>query len=412
MPANTSTPRPAAAFVATLHQSRLLSAAGHAQALGLLDADESPADCAMALVGAGVLTPFQARRLLAGKSDGLVLGQYVILDQLSGGKRERVYKARHRTMDRLVAVRVFAADVTHNPDHRAVVQAEARAAARLAHPNLLTVLDSNESGGRLYVVHEYVEALPLDVLVGQTRRLPTGRACEVARQAALGLQHAHEQGLPHGHFRLGCLVVGRPGRDGAAGQRLEVKVAHFGTPAESADDGAAEPQAYRAPESRGPLGKASVPADLYALGAVLFHLLTGQPPAGRSQSARATRPTLPAAVEALLSELLAANPTHRPLSAAEVAGRLEPFSEGDDDSSGVEFDLPRFAPADAPSGGFLSGLHADDTSPWYGIEAGATLENVPTVAPATAPRRYGVAVAGGVALGAAATLAVVLLLGR
>lgn len=419
MPANTSTPRPAAAtaadFAATLHRSRVLSEAEYARGLGLLDADESPADCALALVGAGLLTPFQGRRLLAGKSDGLVLGQYVVLDQLSDGKRDRVFKARHRTMDRLVAVRVFAADVTRNPAHRAVVQAEARAAARLAHPNVLTVLDSNESGGRLYVVHEYVEALPLDVLVGQTRRLPTGRACEVARQAALGLQHAHELGLPHGHFRLGCLVVGRPGRDGVAGQRLEVKVAHFGTPADSADDGVTEPQAYRAPESRGLLNKASVPADLYALGAVLFHLLTGQPPAGRSPSARAARPTLPAAVEALLDELLAANPTHRPLSAAEVAGRLEPFAEGDEAGPGVEFDLPRFAPAEAPSGGFLSGLHADDTSPWYGIEAAATVENLPTIPPASAapaPRRYGVAVAAGVALGVAVTLAAVALLGR
>jgi len=419
MTANADTARPpaatAAAFVATMQLSRLLAAAEYNRAMKLLDPGESAADCALALVGAGLLTPFQGRRLLAGKSDGLVLGQYVVLDQLSDGRRERVYKARHRTMDRLVALRVYAADVTRNPAHRAVVQAEARAAARLAHPNVLTVLDSNESGDRLYVVHEYVEAVPLAALVSETRRRPTGRACEVARQAALGLHHAHEMGLPHGHFHPGCLVVGRPGRDGVgASDRVEVKVAHFGTPAGPDTDAVADPLPFRAPEQRGPVGRPSVAADLYSLGAVLFYLLTGQPPAGRSPSARAARPTLPDAVEVLLRELLSANPTRRPLSAAEVAGRLEAFAECDDAGPGVQFELPPLDLTDAPSGGFLSGLHADDTSPWYGIEAAATLDSVPTIthAQAPAPRRHGVTLAVGGAVGALVTLAAVALLGR
>ena len=418
------------AFVATLRYSRLLADADFARAVRLLDPTESAADAALALVGAGVLTPFQAQRLLAGKSDGLVLGQYVLLDQLCRGRHERVYKARHRTMDRLVAIRVLAAEATRDPARRAAVQAETRAAARLAHPNVMTVLDANEAGERLYVVQEYVEAVPLADLVAQTRRLPTARACEVARQAALGLHHAHEKGLPHGHFHPGCVVVGRPGAEGAAKPgRVEVKVSDFGTaPPTDADP---DPRPYRAPELATPRTRASVASDLYSLGAVLFYLLTGRPPAGDAPSARAVRPTLPPAVEALLQSLLAPNPSHRPVSAEEVAARLEAFAECDDAAPGVDFDLPApaFGPPAPVSGGFLSALHAafddrppprpgrspDDTSPWYGIESEATVENLPTpviAAVASPPRRRFVALALGCGVGTLLALATLVALTR
>lgn len=410
MTANDPTARPpaatGAAFVATLRQSRLLTGAEFGRALDALDAGESAADCALALVGAGLLTPFQARRLLGGKADGLVLGQYVILEQLGRGRRDRVYKARHRTMDRLVAVRVLAAEATLDPARRAAVQAETKAAARLAHPNVLTVLDANEANGRLYVVLEYVDAVPLDALVAQTPRLAVARACEVARQAALGLHHAHERGLPHGHFHPGCVVVGRPGRDGqSAHGRVEVKVTDFGGP-HAPDDADARP--YRAPELRPGRAPASVAADLYSLGAVLFYLLTGSPPPGPSPSARESRPTLPPAVEGLLQSLLSPDPSRRPATAAEVADRLEAFSESDEAARGIDFDLPRPTFPGQASGGYLSGLHPDDTSPWYGIESAATVENLPTVAVPT-PRRPTLALAVGIAL---ATLAALALLGR
>lgn len=418
------------AFVATLRCSRLLADADFARAVRLLDPTESAADAALALVGAGVLTPFQAQRLLAGKADGLVLGQYVLLDQLSRGRHERVYKARHRTMDRLVAIRVLAAEATRDPARRAAVQAETRAAARLAHPNVMTVLDANEAGDRLFVVQEYVEAVPLADLVAQTRRLPTARACEVARQAALGLHHAHEKGLPHGHFHPGCVVVGRPGAEGAAKPgRVEVKVSDFGTaPPADADP---DPRPYRAPELAAPRARASVASDLYSLGAVLFYLLTGRPPAGDAPSARAVRPTLPPAVEELLHSLLAPNPSHRPVSAEEVAARLEAFAESDDAAPGVDFDLPApaFGPPAPVSGGFLSALHAafddrlpprpgpspDDTSPWYGIESEATVENLPTPVIATAaspPRRRFVALALVCGVGTLLALATLVALAR
>src|SRR5215210_269123 len=108
-------------------------------------------EIARAMVAAGALTQFQADRLLAGKTDGFVIGRYVILDQAGAGPVARVYRARHTAMDRLVAVKVLAAAVTRDPALRAAFETEARAAAVLAHPNVVTVLDVNRAGGRLYV---------------------------------------------------------------------------------------------------------------------------------------------------------------------------------------------------------------------------------------------------------------------
>src|SRR5205085_5242152 len=118
-------------------------------------------------------------------------GRYVLLEPNGAGKVGQVFKARHRAMNRLVAVELLSPAWSKSAAARTEFFREARAAARLAHPNLVTVLDAGEAGDRPYLVLEYVDGATLDAAVRAGGALPAGRACAFARQAALGLAHAH-----------------------------------------------------------------------------------------------------------------------------------------------------------------------------------------------------------------------------
>ena len=136
------------AFLAALRSAELFAPMQLTRVEAAVPPDAAtPADAARALVAAGFLTQFQAERLLAGKTDGYHLGPYVILEQVGRGTVGRVFKARHRTMNRPVAVKVVAAELTRTAAERRAFQAEVRAAAQLNHPNIVTAYDANELAG-------------------------------------------------------------------------------------------------------------------------------------------------------------------------------------------------------------------------------------------------------------------------
>src|SRR5205823_13309915 len=112
---------------------------------------------ARALVEEGLLTKFQAERLLIDRTSGFHLDQYVILEELGRGGMGRVYKARHRTMGRVVALKLLAPDLTRTERARAMFLREVRAVAQLAHPNLVAAFDANLVGDRYYLVLEYID---------------------------------------------------------------------------------------------------------------------------------------------------------------------------------------------------------------------------------------------------------------
>ncbi len=288
------------------------------QLLDDLPPDATAAAAAHRLVVRGVLTRFQSDRLLAGRADGLTLGPYLILEPLGQEAGGRTFRARHTVMDRLVCVWVSAAD---NPRRQVHLEA-ARKAAKLAHPHVLMVLDVNPVG-RATVVTEYVDGAGLDAVVRLAGRLPVGRACDWLRQIALGLAHAHENGVCHGQLTAAAVLVGRPGGGGPEG-RMAVKLTGFaGSPAD-AD---------------------TVAADLSALGQVGRHLLAGKP--------GTPPPVLPLELTKLLGELAG----RRPPTAAEAADRLTPLA--DTDFGIVEFDMPAVVPpSESLAVGYLSGIHA------------------------------------------------------
>jgi serine/threonine protein kinase len=333
---------------------------------------KSARDTAEFLVQGHWLTRFQAERLMTGKSDGFVLGPYVVQEYLTRTDTGRVYKALHRTMNRAVAVLVLRAELTANEAVREAIRVQARTAARLAHPNVLTLLDVNTAGERMYLVNEYVDGADAGTLVRKGGPLGVAKACELVRQAAVGLQHAHDKQTTHGRLGPSALLVGRPGGTGPQ-DKPAVKVSGLGLGVFVGAEGAA---AFAAPElATNPV--ATPAADLFALGGVLHFLLTGRPPQP-GVPVQQLRMDLPAPLVAVVNSLLSIDPTRRPASAADVAAALAAFAT--DDGALIDFSLPTAGPLSASA---LSGGSAM-SSP--SLPVGIPLQlAAPVAAPASSP---------------------------
>jgi serine/threonine protein kinase len=272
------------------------------------------------------------------------LGAYEVLERLGQGGMGEVYRARHVHLDRLCALKVMAAGAVGDAGLLARFQREALAAGRLEHPNLVRTTDAGEADGTWFLAMELLEG---EDLARRTRRLgrwPASEACDAIRQAALGLQHAHERGLVHRDIKPANLFRTTDGM---------VKVLDLGLArlcvarrpnGEGTSVGAFLGTAdYAAPEQFLDAGTVEATADIYSLGCTLFDLLTGTPPFGDADHAttvskaaahlsdpppdlRAIRPDLPERLEDVVARMLAKKPEDRLQSAAEVASTLDAFT--------------------------------------------------------------------------------------
>src|SRR5262245_20300963 len=157
-------------FFKQLRRSRLLSKRQIDEAAQRLPQSDQARVLARALVAQGVLTRFQARKLLTGKARGLFLGQYRLVDQLGRGGMGRVYKAWDTVRAKHFALKVIPPELFGR---------EVEAAIRLDHPHIVTVYDADSARGTHYLVMEYVEGPNLDQLIKKQGPLPVGLACEL-----------------------------------------------------------------------------------------------------------------------------------------------------------------------------------------------------------------------------------------
>jgi serine/threonine protein kinase len=260
--------------------------------------------------------------------------RYRVLAPVGEGGMGVVYKAVHRAMDRVVALKVLRPHLTGRPDFLDRFRKEVQAAARLNHPNIATAHDADEAGGLHFLVTEFVEGQSLHELLRQRGPVPVAEARELVRQAALGLAHAHDRGLSHRDVKPANLLRTTPGR---------VKVVDFGLarlPRDAAETPAGSSPVvgtpdYMAPEQARDPESADARADVYGLGCTLYELLTGRPPFAdgtvlqrllahqerTSRPVRELRPDVPATVAALLTRMLAKEPARRP-TMEEVARTL------------------------------------------------------------------------------------------
>jgi serine/threonine protein kinase len=274
------------------------------------------------------------------------LGQYEILAKLGQGGMGAVYKARHVELGKTVALKVLPADRIHEASI-ARFKREVRAVGQLEHPNIVAAYDAGQQRGIHYLVMSLVEGVDLARLVDGRGPLKVADACEVARQAAAGLQHAADHGLVHRDVKPSNLMLARDGL---------VKLLDLGLALSSADAAAEKLTAagsllgtadYLAPEQWERPHAADARADIYSLGCTLYHFLAGQPPfAGESYETviakmvahqqvpppplDRVRPDVPAGLAAVLGRMLAKEPADRFASSAEVAVALGPFAAGAD----------------------------------------------------------------------------------
>ncbi len=291
-----------------------------------------------------LITPFHAEKLAAGKYKGFLIGSYRILDQLGSGGMGQVFLAEHVRMERLVALKILPPAAYDDSTARARFFREARAAAKLDHPNIVRIYDLCEENRILYLVLEYVDGTSLQQIVARHGPLPVEWACDYIRQAAFGLHHAHELGFIHRDIKPANLLLDRHG---------VIKILDFGLVRSAHDrDGGLTRQLdnavlgtadYVAPEQAIDSSAVDIRADLYSLGATFYFLLAGHPlfPEGRTtqkllwqQMREPTpieqiRPEVPPELAAVIHKLLRKSPQERYQTPAELLEALEPFARAE-----------------------------------------------------------------------------------
>jgi Tol biopolymer transport system component len=282
--------------------------------------------------------------------------RYKILEFLGAGGMGSVFKAEHRLMERPVALKLIKRKLMDKPAMVERFRREVRAAARLSHPNIVEAYDADQAGDNHFLVMEFVEGDSLADVLKREHRLGVGPACAFARQAALGLQHAHDRGMVHRDIKPANLMLTRGG---------EVKILDFGLARFASNARAEEPlprpaatsaagsipgltradvlmgtPEYMSPEQALDPRSAGITADIYSLGCTLYHFLAGQAPFPEGTAAdklaahgersprplAELRPEVPPALARVVERMMARDAARRFQTPKEVADALGPYA--------------------------------------------------------------------------------------
>lgn len=230
------------------------------------------------LADRGRLTEYQRKRVAEGRSGELVLGNYILLSRLGEGGMGEVYKALHRRMKRVVAIKVIRKNLA-TKDFIERFRKEIHAAARLNHPNAVSAYDADECELGDFLVMEYVEGADLRQIVEKQGPLHVHEAVDAIRQAARALGYAHQHGMVHRDIKPANLMRDLSGCIKVADLGLALVASDNDGLEETSVDGAgviAGTIDYMAPEQGIDATTADGRADIYSLGCTLFYLLTGK----------------------------------------------------------------------------------------------------------------------------------------
>jgi WD40 repeat protein len=344
-------------WIATLKQCRLLEPTQETELVQLI-AQRMPNGKALMkhLVERGWLTNHQVRHLAEGRGAELRLGDYIILKTLGVGGMGQVFLARRFGTTQELALKIVLPEAVDEAAALKQFKSEIQALSRMSHPNIIKTYEAGSDKGRHYFTMEFIEGTDLMKLVKDRGPLPVARACNYIRQAALGLEHAHEHCLIHRDIKPANLLLTLPrDHDYRPGESINapavIKVLDWGlaglrrptTANDASKPGAKETSVgtvdYMSPEQAVNMATVDIRADIYSLGCTLYHLLTGQPPfpggnlfskMAKHQSVepppiRELRKDVPIGVEEIVRKMMAKKPDDRYRSPAHLATALSPF---------------------------------------------------------------------------------------
>jgi len=350
-------------FLELLENSELLTAEQlrDATAEGELSSAESPEEIAHALIAKGLLTRFQAGRILAGRSRGFIYDRFTVLDVLGHGGMSCVYLAKEAKTGRHVALKVLSEKYKNDAGMIARLKLEALVGRKLRHPNVLHTELIGEAAGRRFIVMEFFAGVELQEIIDDRGALPIPQACDIIRQAALGLHAAHACGIVHRDVKPANVVIDRRGNV----KLLDFGLSHLGE--DVLDDefslamifgheclGTAY---YMPPEQSLDSNAVDRRADIYGLGCTLYHALSGRVPfpmnskgnertvsdviaAHRDKTPpkiRTLRSDIPKRLAAVVQRMMAKQREDRYQTAADVAAALSKYAE----SGPVDVDFRR-----------------------------------------------------------------------
>jgi len=344
---------------------------------------QEPESLARHLVLHNWLTSYQVGQLLEHDGKDLAVGPYLLLQILGEGGMGKVFKARARHNDTCVALKVIRQErLAQDVEAVQRFQREARAAAQLTHPHIVAVRDFGQDGDTYFMAMEYLHGIDLATLVQTQGPLPVAQSCDFIRQAALGLQHAHEHGMVHRDIKpsnlMACWTGALPAEAPSSSaplissgretmhilpggetplpswnQQTVIKVLDMGlvrlvraeaSVASLTQDGAilGTPD-FISPEQALNAHRVDIRADLYSLGCAFYYLLTGSPPfpdgthlekllrhqLDEPRPVEQLRPQVGPEVTAVVRKLLAKRPMDRFQTPTEVVQALEPLSAPD-----------------------------------------------------------------------------------
>jgi len=336
-------------FIALLEKScvlepqRLSSELEQLRATGPLPA--GPSELAGLLVNQGALTYFQADQLLHGKWRGFTLGKYQILERLGSGGMGVVYLGEHKMLRRRVALKVLPLTRAQDPWFLECFYREAQAVAALDHPNIVHAHDVDRDGDLHFLVMEFVDGANLQAIVSKHGPMDPARVANYIRQAADGLQHAHEIGLVHRDIKPGNILLDRQGTIKILDMGLACFSRTGGGNTSIVEDDARRivgTDDYLAPEQIVNSDDVDVRADIYSLGATAYFLLTGKPPfddveldhhkliwhlTRHPRPIREIQPQIPEKLVAVFEKMMAKNPWQRLQTPVAVFEALAPWTQ-------------------------------------------------------------------------------------
>lgn len=273
-----------------LAKARLTIAAGNSS-FGGPGASRAGSAFLSALVSQGIITSAQSdrvsRELLTEAPKKVEIPGFQIIEKVGRGCMGVVYKARQTSVDRIVAVKILLPSLAKNPSYVQRFVREAKMAAALSHPNLVSVIDAGSANGLYFFVMEYVEGKSVGERLHEIGKFSEKEALGVALDVASALLHANEKGLIHRDVKPDNIMM----------HRDRVKLADMGLARPTTDERWAMAEAglavgtpyYISPEQARGEVQIDIRTDLYSLGATLYHMVTGRPPFEGETSAEVTR---------------------------------------------------------------------------------------------------------------------------